>query len=291
MNRLTKLTLAGLALASAIGAHAGIVVDGTKDSAYGSALSLQTIVTGFGTAANSGSELDGGYAVIQGGTLYLMLTGDLQQNNNHLDIYFGTNAAGQSSITGTGTGMDGTTLPTGFHASQIFDINGDATDLYVNQLSYVSSAWTNNYLGEVTGAWGLGNNTLTGGTNPNGVLVAANNSNVDTQTGGAGTALTAGYAAGVTTGVELGISLAALGSPTGNITVLAAINGGGDGYLSNQFLGGANVGTGNLGSNQNIGASGVTPFTITQQSVPEPSSIFALVTGGIALVSRRRRKA
>lgn len=278
----------GIALAAAFAAHANINVDGTLDSGYGNALSLQTIVTGFG---NGQSELDGAYATIQGGTLYLMFTGNLQNNFNHLDVFIGTNAAGQNSLSGTSDGLDGVILPTGLNASQIIDVNGDGTNLYVNQVSYSGGAWSNNYLG--LSGWGSGNGTLSGGTNPNGVLAAINDSNSPGQPGSAGTALQGGYAASVTTGIEFGISLAALGNPTGPISILAAINGGGNGYFSNQFLGGANVGTQNLGSFSanspiNLGNSGVTYFNVNQ-SVPEPASFIALATGAIGLFIRRRK--
>lgn len=278
-------------MAAAFAAHANINVDGTLDSGYGSAISLQTIYSGFNGGTNAtDSELDGAYATIQGGTLYLMFTGNLQANNNHLDVFIGTGAAGQNALSGTSDGLDNLTLPTGLSASQIFDINGDGTNLYVNQVSYSGGTWTNNYLGH--SAWGSGNGTLTGGGNPNNVLVAINDSNPG-QAGTAGSALTPGYAAGVTTGMEFGISLAALGNPTGTINIFAALNGGGNGYLSNQFLGGANVGTqnlGSLGSNNpiNLNGTGATYFNVNQ-SVPEPASILAFATGAIGLFIRRRQ--
>lgn len=292
MNRITKLTVAALAVAMAVGASA-ITVDGTLDAGYGTALSLQTITTGFGKATGAqtgggGSELDGGYAVIQGGTLYLMFTGNLESNYNHLNVFIDTGAAGQNALANTNDGLDGYTLPTGFNASQIFDVNGDGSNLYVNQDSFDGTNWTNTYLGDVSGAWGTGANTISGGTNPNNVLASINNGNADTQSGNAGDALSQTYAAGVTTGVEFGISLAALGNPAGNITVLAAINGGGNGYMSNQFLNGAVVGTQNLGGASNLGTSGASGFVVAQ-SVPEPSSLLALAAGGLALFVKRRK--
>lgn len=293
MNTLTKLTTAALAMALAVGASAAINVDGTLDAGYGSALSLQNIVTGFGKSTGAqisggGSELDGGYATIEGGTLYLMLTGNLESNYNHLNVFIDTGAAGQNALSSTGDGLDGYTLPTGFNASQIFDANGDGHNLYVNQVSYDGTNWTNNYLGDAAGDWGTGANSLSGGTNPNGVIVSINNANADTLSGNAGDALPSGYAAGVTTGIEFGISLAALGNPVGNISIVAAINGGGNGYMSNQFLGSALVGTQNLGAGANLGTAGVTPFVVAQ-SVPEPSSLAALAVAGLALLVRRRK--
>ncbi|HZW11101.1 MAG TPA: GC-type dockerin domain-anchored protein [Phycisphaerales bacterium] len=56
-----------------------------------------------------------------------------------------------------------------------------------------------------------------------------------------------GNPAGVLTGIEIAIPLAELGNPAGAIRVFAAINGGGHDYLSNQVLGGLQLGTPNLG--------------------------------------------
>ena len=53
-----------------------------------------------------GSELDGFYAKIENGRLYMFMAGNLQTNFNKLDVYFDTRAGGQNTI-------DGSTLPTG----------------------------------------------------------------------------------------------------------------------------------------------------------------------------------
>jgi hypothetical protein len=71
--------------------------------------------------------------------------------------------------------------------------------------------------------------------------------------------------------------------------VMADINGGGDSYLSNQFLPGLPVGTGNLGNGGVFNFSG-TPgeyFTV----VPEPSTIGLVVIGLLGAVGLRRRSA
>jgi len=62
-----------------------------------------------------------------------------------------------------------------------------------------------------------------------------------------GTAASAAAADAVTTGMEVSIPLSALGGSGGPFLVLADVNGGGDSYLSNQFLPGLPVGTGNVG--------------------------------------------
>ncbi|MHB8636513.1 MAG: PEP-CTERM sorting domain-containing protein [Fimbriimonadaceae bacterium] len=293
----TKVSLILLVLAAATASFAQPIVDGTKDASYGSAIAVQTINTGFGQAdglGGNGSELDAVYGMIQGGTLYLMMTGDLQGNNNHLDLFFDTGAAGQNVLTG-GTSdtnpFTGETLSAGFNASQFLSVNGSVggNALYVDSSSFSGGAWADTYLG-TQGFTGSG--TLSGGTNANGVQVGLNDGNVGIQTGSTGSALTSAQvtaALGVTTGVEFGIPLAQLGNPGGAIKVIAEINGNGDNYLSNQFLTGLTVGTGNLANPKlvNLTQYGNPYFTITP--APEPASMVGLALGAVALIRRRRK--
>src|SRR5690606_3226275 len=75
------------------------VLDGVRDAVYGSPRAVQTVETGFGDAnPNGGSELDAAYARIQGGTLYLMLTGNLENNFNKLNIFIDSQAGGQNVL-------------------------------------------------------------------------------------------------------------------------------------------------------------------------------------------------
>ncbi len=79
--------------------------------------------------------------------------------------------------------------------------------------------------------------------------------------------------------------------------VLADINGGSDGYLSNQFLPGLAVGTGNVGgggpytggssSQFNLGSTPGAYFTVA--AVPEPSSIALVVVGLLGALTIRRK--
>jgi hypothetical protein len=90
--------------------------------------------------------------------------------------------------------------------------------------------------------------------------------------------------------MELQIPLNMIGNPAGAVMVMADINGGGDSYLSNQFLPGLPVGSGNVGSPGSFNFSS-TPgeyFTV----VPEPSSISLVVVGLLGAITMvRRRKA
>ena len=91
MRCLLGLVILGVAAAPSFAAP---VLDGTVDAGY-SLRATQTVQTGFGDAnPNSGSELDGGWAQIDGGNLYVVLTGNLENNFNKLDVFIGTGAAG-----------------------------------------------------------------------------------------------------------------------------------------------------------------------------------------------------
>ena len=84
-------------------------------------LAVQTVETGFGDAnPNNGSELDAGYGVMDGGKLYLMLTGNLEANFNKLEIFIDSKAGGQSVFDSSGNDgagtMDGLVFDAGFTA-------------------------------------------------------------------------------------------------------------------------------------------------------------------------------
>jgi hypothetical protein len=106
--------------------------------------------------------------------------------------------------------------------------------------------------------------------------------------GAAGTAADQGQAAGVTTGLELAVPLSVIGYTGGSIKVLADINGGGDSYLSNQFLPGLAVGTANLGASTfNFGSTSGEYFVV---AVPEPSTLSLLGLAALAAVFRVRKR-
>jgi hypothetical protein len=102
--------------------------------------------------------------------------------------------------------------------------------------------------------------------------------------------------AATTTGLELVIPLSAIGYTSGNIEVLADINGGGDGYLSNQFLKGLPVGTSNVGGNGPFGPGGATfnfantPGQFFTVVVPEPSSVALFGLSGLAMLFGARQR-
>lgn len=245
-------------------------VDGVADAEYGAALALQNVQTSFGDstagqlAYANGSELDAGYGVVVGEKLYLLLAGNLEVNFNKLEIFLDTRSGGQNRLRGDNPAVDGNGLnrmganggnanglrfDTGFEADfWIGATLGDAAAnyaLFLNYAELLTGAGNSNgyYLGS-TSAGSAG--TLANGYNPFGIKATIDNRNVAGVEGGTNTSWGLLYlgssGAGVLTGLELEIPLAALGSPTGAIQVCAFLNAPGHDYLSNQALDGMFVG-------------------------------------------------
>lgn len=288
------MALAGIALASlTLPARATIMIDGTLDPAYGSALAVQTINTGFGDStigdgtSTGGSELDAAYGVITGGNLDVFLAGNFESNGNHANVFISDGRPGQSTLavptTGTMQAMNGSTFSPGFQATEAIDLNDYAGTDYIEEYSLVG-ATSGGYVGDIPLTGGIGSGSPGGS-----IVYGFNDTNAAGINGNAGTAADPVAAQAVTTGLEIQVPLSLLGSPTGPIMVLADINGGGDNYLSNQFLPGLPVGTGNLGTpGFNFASTPGEYFTVSP--VPEPASL-GLVGGGAMLLAMRRRHA
>lgn len=261
----------------------GIVIDGSAEKAYGPAVAVQAVHTGFGNASDggvngfcNGSELDGAFAIldVEGGFLYLTLAGNLESNFNKLDIFIDSRAdAGQNELRGDnpdldfnnlnrmGSGVDGEGNPVpglrfdeGFAADAVmfFTVGGGdfGADPQVPPTMYVNFGQLLTEGGGVggfvgSGAWSteLGCNLLE--TNQYGLEAGLNNSNVG---GVSGDPAEPGSGDGVRTGLEIKIPLALIDwDGTSPIKVCAFVNGGGHDYMSNQVLGSLPVGSGNLG--------------------------------------------
>ncbi|MFZ0826677.1 MAG: PEP-CTERM sorting domain-containing protein [Verrucomicrobiia bacterium] len=271
-------------------AHAQNLNGTVNTGFYGSALAVQTINTYFGNAAGNndsagGSELDAAYGRISGGNLYLFLAGNVENNGNHLNVFIDGGAGGQNTLAAPATGtlatMNGSVFSPGFGATFAFDVNNYAGTLYSEEYNLVAA--TGGYVGALAES-SLG---IAAGSSGGVTGIYLNNNHASTM-GTAGAALSgATSGANTTTGYELVIPLLAIGYTGGNILVLADINGGGDSYLSNQFLPGLTVGSGNLGTaGFNFGSTPGQYFTV---SVPEPSTVAMSLSGLAALLAFRRR--
>ena len=307
MNRMFALAVA---MCLAVPASAQIVVDGTLDAAYGPALAVQTVETQFG---DNFSEWNAGYGKIDGGRLYLMLTGNLEANFNKLSIFIDSKAGGQSVFQSAGNDnafrMDGLVFDAGFTANYHIiarrgsDGGGPKFDLDFADLGALTAS---GYFDFLTGGGDSGTGSTGTGVNASPIHVGYDNSNVAGIAGGTGAAdQTAALA--VTTGLELSIALSDLGYAGGVIKVMVGQNGGGHDYWSNQFLGGlptglmngpgAGTGTGNLGGDGNGNFTGTAAIDFSAIAgdqffvvVPEPAggALFALAAMGLAAAARRR---
>jgi hypothetical protein len=264
-------------------ALSSIIVDGVAESAFGCPIAVQIQGTGFGNSIGTnlmsnggGSELDAAYGIIKDGVLFVVLAGNLENNNNRLDIFFSTGAPGQNTLTNinpsvnsntntawdtnnglnamgfttNGAGARGLTFDPGFNANYIISVNGGGSPykLFANYAQLwpggtnSSGLATNGYF---LGSTGTTNGTLApgvNGLNPFGIQATINDSNTNGVDGSScitnlAGALQSVAAATVRSGIELAIPLGALGSPTGPIAICAFVNNQGHNFMSNQILG------------------------------------------------------
>jgi hypothetical protein len=298
MKQILGLFLVG---AMAAPAAAQVAVDGTKDAGYGVALAVQTVQTQFG---DNESEWNAGYALIDSGKLYLMLTGNLQNNFNKLDIFIDSKAGGQSVFDSSGNDnagvMDGLVFDAGFTAdyhviARRGDSGGPRFDLDFANLGAQSAS---GYFDILTGGGDSGVGSTGTGVNGNPIVVGYDGSNVAGVTGGtAASDQTA--AAAVTTGLELSIDLADVGYVGGAINIMVGQNNGDHNFWSNQFLGGLAAPQGNLGGDGagTFTGEGAIDFTtvagnqfFTIRGIPEPASLGLAALAGVSLLIVRRRK-
>ena len=249
--RRPMMVLGGL-LALAALAHAQ--VDGRNiPSKYGAPLASQTNYTGFGDRVDpnqtEGSELNQLFVKCVNGVLYLAVTGNLEgrpfSNSIHFYIDTGRNPNNTFTLT-TGCincsvqGMSGVVFdhkPDYVLSVSHFDDGQGNDNIYLDLHDVVNNQST--YLGAV--AVGAGEGTV-----DQGVKAGFDNSNLQGVTSEPNNI---GNPATATTGLEVAIPLSVLGSPQGEIKILALLTGGADlgdpcrgTYLSNQSLPAMNIG-------------------------------------------------
>ena len=303
---------AALLLALALSAGAATpIVDGKLDAAYGPALVTQTTQT---TTKNTlrvrdgsnGFEFDQGYGRISNGVLYLMLTGNMYLQPNLGDpgtfsspiyLFFDTGAGGQNTLRSDNGGagdyrllllmagglkFDADFVP-GFWLGCVGDGGPDFGEPY-HLLSFFAPLPANAGASATYLGWANvpGPDTLSagGGSNPFGIAISLDNSNVAGVTQGCGAA----SGAGATTGFECAIPLAAIGNPTGPVKVCAIYDrtpftG------SNQVLGPLPPGTCALGA---LGTADLSAIAGNQYFVVNPSAdavAFTAATGVVLAAS------
>ena len=280
-------------------AWAAPVVDGGKDAAYGSALAVQTVETGFG---DNLSELNAAYGIFDSGRLFLMVTGNIEDNFNKLEIFIDSKAGGQNVFDSSGNdnagAMDGLQFDAAFTADYHVilrrgnEMGNDRFDVDFANLGAQSASGYFDVMGGHTGSGTTGT-----GVNASPIEVGYDNSNVLGVQGAAPNAADPSAALAVLTGVELSIELADLGYVGGPIRIMVGMNNQGHNFWSNQFLSGlpapqGNLGGDGLGTFTGEGAIDLTSFEGDQffTVVPEPSSFAILALGPLVLLGVARRR-
>lgn len=227
------------------------VIDGRDipaDLGLGTLVATQDNETGMG---DNVSELNQLFVTADSDSLQVGITGNLEQNGTALILFVDSRTGGQNTLDTAGfppppggmPGLDGLTFDTGFAPDFAIYANSPGGTLYVDLYELdAAGGGTKRYIGN--GTVNDGDAFLNGGNNPNGMLVALDNTN----TAGI-TDVDVTPAATATTGFEMDLPYADLGlaSQSGTIKVLAVLVYG-DGELGNQFLPGLGGGFTNLGA-------------------------------------------
>jgi len=278
-NRLAVVLIALIALLTiARGVAAAVIVDGHLDGDYGPAIAVQTTQTSFLDANPAispdpvnyadGSELDAAFGFISGGMLHLFISGNLgfccatfPSHQEEFDVFIDSRSGGQNTLR-----ADNAVAALIALAGLSFDPDF-APDYWLNCTVNMNSSYAELPAGGGGEGYYLGYNlagspgTLTGGTNPYGILAAVDNSNGAGATQGCGGA----SGAGIGTGVEWAIPLAAIGSPGDCVTVSVLVSRAGAGVLGNQVLGPLPAGACALGPASGVnlaGFAGAQHFTV-----------------------------
>lgn len=273
-----NLSFLMLILIASSTAYGQITVDGTLDSNYGTPLATQTTNTHFGdmdvTLGAQGSEWNAAYAYQDNDRIYFMLTGNLEQNFNKLEIFFDTVAGGENVLSAipeydfgeTSTFLGGLTFDTGFEADyhmyvrggnipegDVFDVDfvDRAGGLNVGIKSNGGRAPYDPVLHTASGSFSSGDLTgAAGDALAAPINFAMDNNNTTGVNGIWDDFVVPADVLAATQGFEFSIRLADLGLDTtqaNTFKVAVMQNGGNHDYLSNQILGGLPEATANLG--------------------------------------------
>jgi hypothetical protein len=318
-NFFSAALLLAVGLVSA--AEADVFIDGTLDGSY--ALdAIQTIETGFGDNQN---ELDAAYSYFANGKLYVMVTGNLQQSFNKLEIFFDTQSGiGENIMSSTPTydffgqsqNLGGMQFDPAFTANyhmyarggnpgdgsgDIFDVDfvdrdgGTSVSLNSNGARAVFDIGTQTASGVINqGDFSTFGNSA-GDAIAKSIEFGFNNTNVAGIGGATGNPADQTAAQAVTTGFEFSIALSDLGldpNDPNTIRIAMMLNNNEHNFLSNQTLGGLPVGFGNLAAPSTVNFAnfnGDQYYSITLHTIPEPSTSTILVLAGMGYITRRRR--
>ena len=273
------LALAGLAFAAIDGQN--IPTDAATDGL--TLLATQDTPTFFGNATGGGQDSAGGselnqlWASIDGNTLNLSITGNLEANFNKMWIFVDAVAGGESTLASdnadggygeinnlAGLGFSGREMDHGLR----LEVGGGFYG--VNFFDLIDNTGANVWSGGGPGDLPTGPNA--GGS---GTTFGWDNSNVDGVDGSS-----AAGAASATKGWEFSIDMtSAFGAAASEVAITAFISNGDGGFLSNQVLPG-------IGGGDNIGAGEGAELGFVV--IPSPGSAALLGLGGLAAMRRRR---
>lgn len=306
MGRFSFKLISGAALTGALVTCASAIptINGNiTGDGYGSAAGVQGVETQFG---DNQSELDAAYGVIQGGRLYLTLTGNLEANFNKLEIFIDSRAGGSlvynagnaTQDGGRCNNMNGLVFDAGANPFlpdyHLFARHGNDGAIDRFDIDYAEmgtpnfSQYNDLFNGALNGVGSTGT-----GANGSPIEVGMDNSNVAGVAGGTNAANQADALA-VQTGLELSIALSDLGNPAGAIRIMAFVNNGDHNYLSNQFLNPLAAPQGNLGGDGMGGFNGGVQVNLNNfagdqwfRVIPEPTSLGLLALGALLVIRRR----
>ena len=272
---------------------AAITVDGQKDPDYGSPVAVQTIETSFGNATDptglgSGGELNAAYARIEAGRLFLLITGNVENNFNKLNVFIDSVAGGEQTLASTplydfehiSQNFGGLTFDAGFAADYHLYARWGSFSGNVFTVDIVERAGGTQSVVRGNGAVannGTGTGVQTGSVLPSDMGLGStgigevrnlepfltspldfgfDNTNTAGVGGNGGAAADPTAAAAVLSGFEFSVALADLGNPGDELKVHLAYGNSNNNYHSNQILPGLPVGTGSLGGDGQGGFTG-----------------------------------